>query len=144
MGRKHSNKRPWMLNMLIVVTVIVVFLVFTAHYKNWIRTEKDTIEILSGIYYKELQYSEIDSVKMVEKIPSLERINGFSAMEREKGLFRDSIHETEVYMYVDRLSQPKIKIVYQDSLKLFLNLTDSTETQQMFQFLTDKIKHVQE
>ncbi|MFT7067080.1 MAG: hypothetical protein ACJAUO_002669, partial [Sediminicola sp.] len=61
-----------------------------------------------------------------------------------KGLFRDSIHETKVYMYVDRLSQPKIKVVYQDSLKLFLNLTDSTETQQMFQFLTDKIKVVQE
>jgi hypothetical protein len=143
MGRKN-NKRPWMLNMLIVVTVIVVFLVFTAHYKNWIRTEKDAMEILSGIYYKELLFSEIDSVEMVEKIPSLERINGFSAMEREKGLFRDSIHETEVYMYVDRLSQPKIKVVYQDSLKLFLNLTDSTETQQMFQFLTDKIKVVQE
>ncbi|MFT4832991.1 MAG: hypothetical protein ACI815_002654 [Psychroserpens sp.] len=143
MGRKN-NKRPWMLNMLIVVTVIVVFLVFTAHYKNWIRTEKDAMEILSGIYYKELLFSEIDSVEMVEKIPSLERINGFSAMEREKGLFRDSIHETKVYMYVDRLSQPKIKVVYQDSLKLFLNLTDSTETQQMFQFLTDKIKVVQE
>ncbi len=139
MGRKN-NKRPWMLNMLIVVTIIVVFIVFAAHYKNWIRTENDSIEILSGIYYKELRYAEIDSVVMVQKIPSLERINGFSAMEREKGLFKDSIHNTEVYMYVDRLSQPKIRVVYQDSLKLYLNLTDSTETQQMFQFLTDKIK----
>ena len=139
MGRKN-NKRPWMLNMLIVVTMIVVFLVFTAHYKNWIRTQNDSMEILSGIYYKELRFAEIDSVAMVQKIPSLERINGFSVMEREKGLFKDSIHKTEVYIYVDRLSQPKIRVVYQDSLKLFLNLSDSTETQQMFQFLTDKIK----
>lgn len=142
MGQK-DNKRPWMLNMLIVVTIIVVIIVFTAHYKNWIRTEQDTMDILSGIYYKELRFSEIDSVEMVEKIPSLERINGFSAMEREKGLFKDSIFQTEVYMYVDRLSQPKIKVVYQDSLKLYLNLTDSIETQQMFQFLTDKIKPIQ-
>ena len=133
-----------MLNMLIVVTIIVVFLVFTAHYKNWIKTENDSIEILSGIYFKELLYSDIDSLKMVQKIPSLERINGFSAMEREKGLFRDSIYETEVYMFVDRLSQPKIRVVYQDSLKLFLNLTDSTDTQQMFQFLSNKIKPIQE
>tara|TARA_R110002051_G_scaffold76552_2_gene139956 strand:+ start:173 stop:562 length:390 start_codon:yes stop_codon:yes gene_type:complete len=129
--------------MLIVVTIIVVIIVFTAHYKNWIRTEQHTMDILSGIYYKELRFSEIDSVEMVEKIPSLERINGFSAMEREKGLFKDSIFQTEVYMYVDRLSQPKIKVVYQDSLKLYLNLTDSIETQQMFQFLTDKIKPIQ-
>ncbi|WP_062056545.1 hypothetical protein [Sediminicola sp. YIK13] len=143
MGRKN-NKRPWMLNMLIVVTIIVVFLVFTAHYKNWIRAENDSMEILSGIYYKELRYADIDSVVMVQKIPSLERINGFSAMEREKGLFKDSIHKTEVYMYVDRLSQPKIRVVYQDSLNLFLNLIDSTATQQMFQFLTDKIKPNQE
>ncbi|MGY8914230.1 MAG: hypothetical protein ACKVJF_04000, partial [Flavobacteriales bacterium] len=96
---RKKNKRPWMLNMLIVVTIIVVFLVFTAHYKNWIKTENDSIEILSGIYFKELLYSDIDSLKMVQKIPSLERINGFSAMEREKGLFRDSIYETEVYMF---------------------------------------------
>lgn len=143
MARKN-NKRSWMLNMLIVVTIIVVFLVFTAHYKNWIRTKNDSIEIVSGIYYKELLYSEIDSIDMVQKIPSLERINGFSAMEREKGLFRDSIHETEVFIYVDRLSQPKIRVVYQDSLKLFLNLSDSIETQQMFQFLSNKIKPVQE
>ncbi|MEJ1221688.1 hypothetical protein [Sediminicola sp. 1XM1-17] len=143
MGRNNS-KRPWMLNMLIVVTIFVVLLVFTAHYKNWIRTEMDTIEILSGIYYKELPYSEIDSVVMVEKIPKMERINGFSAMEREKGIFKDSIHQTEVLVYVDRLSQPKIRVVYQDSLKLFLNLTDSTKTQQMFQFLHGKIKLEQE
>lgn len=133
-----------MLNMLIVVTIIVVLLVFAAHWKNWIRTDEDSIEILSGIYYKVLPYSEIDSVVMVEKIPSLERINGFSAMEREKGVFKDSILQTEVLVYVDRLSDPKIKVVYQDSLKLFLNLTDSTETRQMYQFLNGKIKLMEE
>lgn len=143
MGRSN-NKRPWMLNMLIVVTIIVVLLVFAAHWKNWIRTDEDSIEILSGIYYKVLPYSEIDSVVMVEKIPSLERINGFSAMEREKGVFKDSILQTEVLVYVDRLSDPKIKVVYQDSLKLFLNLTDSTETRQMYQFLNGKIKLMEE
>ena len=82
----------------------------------------------------------MDSVTMVEKIPSMERINGFSVKEREKGVFKeDSLSKNKVYVYVDRLSQPKIRLVYQDSMKLFLNMPDSTETEAMYRFLSNKI-----
>ncbi|MCM4162139.1 MULTISPECIES: hypothetical protein [unclassified Arenibacter] len=135
-----TEKRHWMLNVLIVVTIIVVVLAFTAHYKNWVKTEKEGLEILSGIYFVEIPYADMDSVSMVEKIPSMERINGFSVKEREKGVFKeDSLSNNKVYVYVDKLSQQKIRLVYRDSMKLFLNMTDSTETELMYQFLSNKI-----
>jgi hypothetical protein len=82
----------------------------------------------------------MDSITMVEKIPSMERINGFSVKEREKGVFKeDSLSTNKVYVYVDKLSQQKIRLVYQDSMKLFLNMPDSTETELMYQFLSNKI-----
>jgi hypothetical protein len=145
MGKgKGIGKKHWFWNVLIVLTVIVVLTAFMAHYKNWTRINPDSMEILSGIYHTELWYGEIDSVLMVPKIPSLERINGFSALQREKGVFKDSLTDTRVYIYVDRLSDPKIKVVYRDSLKLFLNFSDSTETVLTYQFLTAKIKSVTE
>ncbi|MDL5514787.1 hypothetical protein QSE00_23455 [Arenibacter sp. M-2] len=136
----NTEKKHWLLNLLIVITIIVVALAFTAHYKNWIKTEKEELEILSGIYFVKIPYVEMDSVTMVEKIPSMERINGFSVKEREKGVFKeDSLSKNKVYVYVDRLSQPKIRLVYQDSMKLFLNMPDSTETEAMYRFLSNKI-----
>ncbi|HCO83597.1 MAG TPA: hypothetical protein DIT95_08705 [Arenibacter sp.] len=135
-----TEKKHWLLNLLIVVTIIVVALAFTAHYKNWVKTENEELEILSGIYFVKIPYSDMDSVTMVEKIPSMERINGFSVKEREKGVFKeDSLSTNKVYVYVDKLSQQKIRLVYQDSMKLFLNMPDSTETELMYQFLSNKI-----
>lgn len=135
-----TKKRHWLLNLLIVLTLILVSLAFTAHYKNWVRAEPNDLQILSGIYYRNIPYTDMDSIEMVEKIPGMQRINGFSVKEREKGVFKeDSIGQNKVYVYVDKLSQSKIRLVYQDSLKLFLNFSDSTETASMYQFLSDKI-----
>jgi len=135
-----KKKRHWLWNFLIAMTVIVCILAFTAHYKNWTKIESDHIKILSGVYYKELKFSEIDSIEMVDRIPQMERINGFSAWAKEKGIFKDSLNEkNKVYVYVDNLIHPKIKLVHCDSLKLFFNFSDSTKTQAMYQFLLGKI-----
>ncbi|MEX0290092.1 MAG: hypothetical protein AB3N14_13365 [Flavobacteriaceae bacterium] len=136
MARK---KRHWLWNILILLTVVVCVLAFTAHYKNWTKIEGDHLRILSGVYYKELKFEDIDSVFMVEKIPQMERVNGFSAWAMEKGIFKDSINpENQVRVYVDNLRQPKIKVVHNDSIKLFLNFADSIKTEQMYQFLSEK------
>jgi len=133
-----------LLNILIVVTLLVVAIAYTAHVKNWTKIEKDSFQILSGIYFLEIPFAELDSISMVKKIPSLERINGFSVKETEKGVFKDSIGEKKVYVYVDKLSQPKIRVVYQDSLQLFLNFSDSTETKETYDFLAQKINLAKE
>ena len=137
MGQK---KRHWLWNLLIIVTVIICAFAFTAHYKNWTKVEGDHIRILSGLYYDELKFSAIDSVEMVDRIPQMERVNGFSAFAKEKGVFKDSVHpDKNVRVYVDNLRNPKIRIVHKDSLTLFLNFSDSIRTQEMYQFLLDKM-----
>jgi len=79
---------------------------------------------------------------MVGKIPPMERLNGFSVLEKEKGLFRefkDSLTTKKVHVYVDNLSNQKVKVVYNDSSKLYINFVDSLKTQELFTFLKGKI-----
>ncbi len=123
--------------------VVACLIAFVAHYKNWTKIKSDHIQILSGFYYKEIKYSDLDSVLMVDEIPSMERLNGFSVLQKEKGLFRefkDSLTDKKVYVYVDNLLNQKIKIVYNDSSKLFINFSDSLKTERLFDLLKDKLK----
>ena len=86
----------------------------------------------------------MNHVMMVDKMPQMERINGFSAWEKEKGIFKDSTYpENRVRVYVDNLRQPKIRVVHNDSLNLYLNFSDSTETAGMYQLLLKKINEGQ-
>lgn len=136
---KRRN-RFW--NVIIVLTVIVSLLAFASHYKNWTKIEPDQVKILSGFYYKKLRYTELDSIVLIGKIPPMERLNGFSALEKEKGLFRefkDSLTTKKVHVYVDNLSNQKIKVIYNDSSKLYINFADSLKTLELFNLLKSKI-----
>lgn len=134
MGKKRN--RHWLLNLLIVVTMIVVFVAYAVHYKNWTKMGDDSYWVMSGFYLLKVPFAEMDSIDMVERLPSMERINGFSVKEIEKGVFKeDSTAQNKVYVFVEKLSRPKIRIVYRDSLKLFLNFRDSTETEKVYRDL---------
>ena len=125
-----------------MITVLVCLMAFVLHYKNWTKVKSDEIKILSGFYYKKLKYPELDSVLMIDKIPPMERLNGFSVLEKEKGLFRefkDSLTTKKVHVYVDNLSNQKIKVVYNDSSKLYINFADSLKTLELFTLLKGKI-----
>lgn len=133
-----GRKRHWWWNIVIVLTLVSCILAFVIHFKNWTRTESDHIKILSGIYYQEIAFSEVNTVQMVDRIPALERLNGFSVMQKEKGVFKDSLSQTKVYVFIDDLTQQKIRLTHKDSLLLFLNFTDSIKTKTMFDFLNAK------
>lgn len=138
-----SKKRHWFWNLLLVLTIVTCVSVLTMHYKNWIKTAPDHIRIISGFYVETIPYSDLDSVVFLERIPPMERLNGFSALEKEKGIFRefqDSLTDKKTYVFVDNISQPKIKLVYKDSLKLYFNLQDSVETVNLFNGLQEKLK----
>lgn len=133
----------WFWNLLILLTVIVCGLAFAAHSKNWTKVKPDKLQLLSGFYYKELLFNELDSVGWVDKIPPMQRLNGFSAFEKGKGLyqeFKDSLTDKKVHVYVDNFEQQKIRLVYQDSLKLFVNLKDSVDTVELFDLLQRKLE----
>ncbi|WP_420603255.1 hypothetical protein [Flagellimonas sp.] len=133
------KKRHWLWNLLIVLTLIVCVFAFVIHYKNWHKIEEGELRILSGIYYQKIPISEIDSIMFVDRIPEMERFNGFSWSATEKGVFKDSLTETKVYVFVDDLRQQKIRLVHGDSLKVFLNFKDSLKTQKVYHFLNEEL-----
>ena len=124
---------------MIILTLALCVLVFVEHYKNWHKIEEGDFKIFSGIYYQKIPLTELDSVLLVDKLPEMERSSGFSWMEKEKGVFVDSISQTKVYVFVDDLYQQKIKLVHHDSLKMYVNLRDSLETEKLFSILQTEL-----
>ncbi|NVN16856.1 hypothetical protein GUA46_00775 [Muricauda sp. HICW] len=135
-----SKKRHWLWNVLIILTLVICVLAYVEHYKNWHKIEEGNFRVFSGIYYQKIPLSELDSVFYVDRLPEMERSSGFSWMEREKGVFNDSITQTKVYVFVDNLYQQKIKLVHHDSLKMYLNLKDSLETEELFAILRTELE----
>ncbi|WP_136467756.1 hypothetical protein [Flagellimonas onchidii] len=135
----NKKKRHWLCNVLIVLTLFICIFAFVIHYKNWHKIEEGELKILSGIYYQRISISEIDSIKFVDKLPEMERSNGFSWEAKEKGIFKDSLTQTKVYVFVDDLRQQKIRLVHGDSLKVFINFKDSLETQKVYEVLKEEL-----
>ena len=138
-----AKKRHWFWNILIVLTLVVCLCAFAAHYKNWTRIEPDKMTILSGIYYHDLKFADLDQVEWVDRIPPMVRLNGFSAFEKGKGVyqeFKDTLTDRKVYVFVDNFEQQKIRLVNKDASQLYLNLKDSIETVEMYDFFKRKIE----
>ncbi len=135
----NKKKRHWLWNVLIVLTLFICIFAFVIHYKNWHKIEDGELKILSGIYYQRIPISEIDSIELVDRLPEMERSNGFSWEAKEKGVFKDSLTQTKVYVFVDDLRQQKIRLVHDDSLKAFLNFKDSLETQKVYEVLKEEL-----
>lgn len=137
----NDKKRHWLWNVLLVLTVTVCVFALAMHYKNWINVDTDHVSVRSGFYSVKVEFNQLDSVVFVARLPPMQRLNGFSALEKEKGIFRefkDSLTDKKVYVFVDNISQQKIKLVYRDSARLYLNLKDSVETLRLFAKLTPK------
>lgn len=140
-----TKNRHWFWNILIVLTVLVCLMAFAAHYKNWTRIEPDRMTILSGIYYHDLKFDDLETVEWVDKIPPMVRLSGFSAFEKGKGVyqeFKDTLTDRKVYVFVDNFEHQKIRLVNKDSSQLFLNLKDSVETVDMFDLFQSKLEKV--
>lgn len=135
-------KKLWFWNIILVITILVCISVLALHYKNWMTQDQENIKVISGFYHITIPLVEIDSAFFVEKIPPMERLNGFSALEKEKGIFRefqDSLTNKKVYVFVDNINQQKLKLVYEDSLQVYFNLKDSVETVEFRNSITAKL-----
>lgn len=133
-----NKKRHWFWNLLVVLTVIVCAAALLMHYRNWVSLKSDQLNVMSGFYSRTVEFKELDSVVFVPRLPPMERLNGFSALEKEKGIFRefkDSLTDKKVYVFVDNISQQKIKLVYRNAETLYLNLADSVKTLNLYNAL---------
>ena len=97
----RKNSKNWFWNIVIVLTVLFSIAAFVLHYKNWSKFEDGHFQVISGIYKEKIVLSDINSVGFVEKLPQMERTSGFSWLAREKGVFKDSITASKVYVFVD-------------------------------------------
>ncbi|MDF4201694.1 PH domain-containing protein [Maribacter sp. SA7] len=137
----QSSKKNWIWTITLIVTVICCAAVLILHVKNWVSNDDNSLGLRSGFYNVEIPLSELDSVAFVERIPPMQRLHGFSALEKEKGVFRefkDSLTDKKVYVFVDNINQNKLKLVYKDSSYVYFNLKDSVETVQLFQKLSSR------
>ena len=135
----HSSKKNWIWTITLIVTIICCAAVLILHVKNWVTSDANTLGLRSGFYNIEIPLNELDSVVFVERIPPMQRLHGFSALEKEKGIFRefkDSLTDKKVHVFVDNINQNKVKLVYKDSSYVYFNLKDSVETVQLFQKLS--------
>lgn len=138
----HSSKKNWVWTIALIITVIVCAFVLTLHIKNWVDDDVNSLSLRSGFYNVEIPLNELDSVVFVERIPPMQRLHGFSAFDKEKGVFRefkDSLTNKKVRVFVDNINQNKVKLVYKDSDYVYFNLKDSVETVQLFQKLSARI-----
>jgi hypothetical protein len=138
-----TKNRHWFWNILIVLTAVACLMAFAAHYKNWTRIESNKMTILSGIYYHDLKFDDLEMVEWVDKIPPMVRLSGFSAFEKGKGVyqeFKDTLTDRKVYVFVDNFENQKIRLVNKDSSQLFLNLKDSVETVDLFHLFQSKLE----
>lgn len=136
------TKNHWVWSVMLIVTVILCAVILILHFKNWISSDNESLKLRSGFYHVEIPYSDLDSVLLIDRMPPMERLNGFSALEKEKGVFRefkDSLTNKKVHVFVDNISQQKVKLVYKDSVYLYFNLKDSVETINLLDDLTAKM-----
>lgn len=143
----HSSKKNWIWTITLIVTIIGCAVVLILHVKNWVTNDEISLGLRSGFYNIEIPLNELDSVVFVERIPPMQRLHGFSALEKEKGVFRefkDSLTDKKVHVFVDNINQNKVKLVYKDSSYVYFNLKDSVETVQLFQKLSAKTSALSE
>ena len=136
------TKKNWVWTITLILTVMLCVFVLVLHVKNWVDNDVDNLKLRSGFYALEIPFSQLDSVVFVERIPPMQRLHGFSALEKEKGIFRqfkDSLTEKKVYVFVDNINQQKVKLVYKDSSLVFFNLKDSVETLRLVDKISSKI-----
>lgn len=136
------TKKNWVWTITLILTVMLCVFVLVLHVKNWVDNDVDNLKLRSGFYALEIPFSQLDSVVFVERIPPMQRLHGFSALEKEKGIFRqfkDSLTEKKVYVFVDNINQQKVKLVYKDSSLVFFNLKDSVETLRLIDKISSKI-----
>ncbi|APQ17558.1 hypothetical protein [Maribacter hydrothermalis] len=136
------TKKNWVWTITLILTVVLCTYVLILHFKNWVSSDADSLKLRSGFYAIEIPFNQLDSVVFVERLPPMERLHGFSAMDMEKGIFRqfkDSLTEKKVYVFVDNINQQKVKLVYKDSCLVFFNLKDSVETLRLVDKISSKI-----
>ena len=136
--RSHRNT--------IIVTLIVIALVcipmFLIDYGNAITVNNDVIEI-KGDYAMDIPLSDIDTVLLVEKLPSIKlRTNGISTNKVNIGNFKTSDGD-KCRLYINKSTPMFVEIRCQQTTDngqrslIFINKKTVEETKMLFNEISD-------
>ncbi len=94
---------------------------------------------IHGMYGEVYRWETIDSVKLIEQLPTIERrTNGTALGSKLKGHFRTK-EMGPVKLFADTRKPPFICIEADSKIAIF-NLKDLEETMEVFEKLTERIK----
>lgn len=114
------------------VALVIGILSFFYTIKNDdIIVNKDNL-VISGIYSKSIDYSQIIGIDTISAMPAIAaRTNGSFFMNQAKGYFR-LIDVGSAYLNLNLKYPPFIRIILKNNNYIFINLCDSKETKELF------------
>lgn len=145
----YAAKRPRNHRNTIAVTLLVIALacipVFMVDYENTVTVNDDVIEI-KGDYAMNIPVSEIDTVLLVEQLPSIKlRTNGISTRKVNIGNFKMSDgNKCRLYINKDVDAFVEIRLVAQGSQPkadlIFINRKTVEETKALYEEIFNSIE----
>jgi hypothetical protein len=120
-----------------VVIVIAILSFFYTIKNDDIKANKDNL-VISGIYGKSINYSQIIKIDTISVIPEIEsRTNGSYLMSQAKGHFR--LYDVgSAYLNLNLKYPPFIRIILRNDNYIFLNLCDAKKTLELFKNIEKK------
>ena len=128
-----GSKLFWVLMGLTLVFVVTIF-ALSSHPQN-ITVGEETVKI-SGMYGREIPVSEIVSVELLEKLPTMHRTNGSDVGKYKKGHFR--LKNGEKCMVYICIESPYIELRTTNNL-YYLNTSEKEKTIELFEELKNKL-----
>jgi len=122
---------------LFVVALFGMFFLYTIK-NDGITINKDTLDI-SGVYSKSIDYSQIIKIDTISTVPEIEiRTDGSFFMNQAKGYFRLK-DVGGAYLNLNLKYPPFIRLVLRNDTYIFINLSESKETTELFKKIENRI-----
>ena len=145
-GRDESGKIPWRSEMaskaaskavwvIIGLSIAFVAVIFAMSSRLEVTIGEEAVKI-SGMYGREIPVSEIVSVELLEKLPTMHRTNGSDVGKYKKGHFR--LNNGEKCMVYICVEPPYIELRTTNNL-YYLNTSEKEKTIELFNELKNKL-----
>ena len=126
-----------------IFTIILIILIFAGAFfminNSKVTLVEESIEI-SGLYSINLDYSDIEEVKLEDSLPkNLKRTSGIDFFGTYLGNFKADNME-DLKMFLKSRKEPYIYIKTKDNNYIIMNTKDRENTEKLYEDINSKIK----
>jgi hypothetical protein len=137
---KEKRNRSYIISSIIAIgTVGFSGVLFYLGYQDFeLKEHQDSFEI-TGMYGDEWNYSEIQTVELLEEMPEVVlKQNGFGLATMSKGQFKVQSYGSSL-LFIHKGSSPYLYIEA-DGKKIFINSKNPEQTKEWYEILVEKTK----